>query len=108
MKIYYWPDPQRMLMHVAFVAGEKDEVKTAYNFAEGKAFTIQPGDALPDGAVWDIPTDIFDEMVKGFAEMASEKGIKLESDLKREGKLEATERHLDDMRKLVFKDFPVA
>jgi hypothetical protein len=43
------------------------------------------------------------ELLKSFAETAAEKGIKLESDLKREGKLEATERHLEDMRKLVFK-----
>lgn len=102
MKIHYWPDQQRLLMHVAFIASEQNAVKTAYNFAKNKAFTIKPGEPLPDGAVWDIPADIFDEMLKGFAEMASEKGIKLESDLKREGKLEATERHLEDMRRLVF------
>lgn len=43
------------------------------------------------------------EFLKEMAEKAAERGIKLESDLKREGKLEATEKHLEDMRKLVFK-----
>lgn len=43
------------------------------------------------------------EFLKVMAEKAAEQGIKLDSDLKREGKLEAIEKHLDDMRKLVFK-----
>ena len=43
------------------------------------------------------------EFLKEMAERAAERGIKLESDLKREGKLEATEKHLEDMRKIVFK-----
>jgi hypothetical protein len=42
------------------------------------------------------------EFLKAMAEKASERGIKLESDLKREGKLEAVSMHLDDMRRLVF------
>lgn len=46
------------------------------------------------------------EFLKGMAERASERGIKLESDLKREGKLEAVQIHLSDMRRIVFKEEP--
>lgn len=41
--------------------------------------------------------------LKAMCEAAADWGIKLESDLKREGKLEAVEKHLKDMRQLVFK-----
>lgn len=43
------------------------------------------------------------EFMKSMAEKAAAMGIKLDSDLKREGKLEAVQAHLEDMRKLVFK-----
>ena len=33
-----------------------------------------------------IHRDVFQEMLKGFAEMANEQGLKLDSDLKREGR----------------------
>jgi hypothetical protein len=104
MKIYTYVDPYKFTVKVGFISGEKGEVKTAFNFGKGKAYTIQPGEALPEGCLMEIPQDVFDEMLKAFAEMASDRGIKLESDLKREGKLEATAKHLEDMRALVFKD----
>lgn len=43
------------------------------------------------------------EFLKSMAEAAASFGIKLDSDVKREGKLEAVQAHLEDMRKLVFK-----
>lgn len=44
------------------------------------------------------------EFLKAMADCAASWGIKTDPDLKREGKLEAVEKHLEDMRKLVFKD----
>jgi len=102
MKIYTWDDPYTFKVRVGFISD--GDVKTAFNFATGKAYTLTSGEPLPEGCLMEIPTNIFEEMLKGFAELASEKGIKLESDLKREGRLEATTKHLEDMRTLVFKD----
>ena len=104
MKIYHWEDPIRLIVKVAFI-GDEGNIKTAFNFAKDKAVTLHQGEPIPEDALLDVPTWLFDEMIKGFAELANEKGLKLESDLKREGKLEATEKHLEDMRRIVFKDF---
>lgn len=104
MKIYTWDDPIRFIIKVAFIGGEGSAVKTAFNFATHTNYTIQPSEPFPEGCVMEIPRDLFGDMLKAFAEMANERGMKLESDLKREGRLEATERHLEDMRSLVFKN----
>jgi len=103
MKIYTWEDPQKFTIRVAFIAGGEGQIKIAFNFATNKEYAIKMGEDLPPGCLMEIPRDVFAEMLKGFAEMANERGMKLESDLKREGKLEATEKHLEDMRTLVFK-----
>ncbi len=43
------------------------------------------------------------EFLKAIADAAAQRGIKTDPDLKREGRLEALEAHLADMRRLVFK-----
>lgn len=106
MKIYTWEDPQQFITKIAFVAGESSAVKTAFNFATKTVHIIKMGENLPPECVMEIPRDLFGEMLKAFAEMASDQGMKLDSDMKREGRLEATERHLEDMRNLVFKKRP--
>lgn len=103
MKIYTWEDPIRFITQVAFISGEGSAIKLAFNFATKEEFVIKDGENLPAGCLMEIPRAVFNEMLKGFAEMANEHGLKLDSDLKREGKLEATERHLEDLRTLVFK-----
>ena len=103
MKIYTFEDPDRFVMRVVFIVGDDGVFKTAFNFATDTTYTIKPGEALPKGCYMNIPRNVFAEMLKGFAEMANDQGLKLNSDLKREGKLEATERHLEDMRRLVFQ-----
>lgn len=43
------------------------------------------------------------EFMKAMADAIAEHGIKTDSDMKREGKLEATEKHLKDMRHIALK-----
>lgn len=50
-----------------------------------------------------IHQNVEGEFLKALTDAISEKGIKPESDSKLEGKLIATEKHLEDMRTLVFK-----
>lgn len=44
------------------------------------------------------------EELKALGDAIAELGIKTDSDMKREGLLEATKFHLEDMRRLVFKE----
>lgn len=44
------------------------------------------------------------EFLKAMADAIAEIGIKTDSDFKIQGKLEATEKHLEDMRRLIFKN----
>lgn len=43
------------------------------------------------------------DLIAAFAELAQSRGIENKSETFTKGKLEATERHLADMRQLVFK-----
>ncbi len=101
MKIFTFQDPSRWITKVAFVTGENSAIKTAFNFTNGRSYTIQPGENLPKECLIEIPNNVLEEMIKAFAEMANEKGMKLDADLKREGQLEATKYHLEDLRKLL-------
>jgi hypothetical protein len=94
----------KFIVRVALLFGEHHAYRSAYNFVTKLGHTIPPGGELPDECFMDIPSEIWEEMLKGFAELASDKGIKLDSDLKREGLLEATKFHLEDMRSLVFSN----
>lgn len=50
---------------------------------------------------FDDPVEL-DEVIKAFANLAKEKGFPNDDESFAKGKLEATEKHLDDMRTLVF------
>lgn len=87
------------------------------NEFDGKRYLLQFGkynvtrEEVEEGAQTHAPTfhlntDAALQFIKSIAERASERGIKLDSDLKREGKLEAVQLHLEDMRKLVFQVKP--
>ena len=99
MKIHYHQEFDRQIVKVIFL--EEAQYRGVYNFATKKGFTLAPGEEIPSEAVLEIPSNVWKDMLKGFAEIANEEGLKLESDLKREGKLEATERHLSDLRTLL-------
>lgn len=60
---------------------------------------------LPE-PTFSLGRDHAQQFIKQMAEVAATRGIKLEADLKREGKLEAVSEHLSDMRKLVFEKPP--
>ena len=60
------------------------------------ANTIQP--------LLELPTGFFDEFVLAIVDYANENHIKTEDQTLLQGKYEAAQLHLSDMRKLVFKD----
>lgn len=58
--------------------------------------------ALPEPSIR-VPGNISDEFMKAFVDAADDLGIPKPSEQRNEGKLEAMEKHLEDMRRLVFK-----
>ena len=52
-----------------------------------------------------LPTEFFNELVKSLSTYASENNIKTENENLLQGKLGSTEKHLEDMRRIVFKDY---
>lgn len=62
------------------------------------------------GAIWDVkpfmklPEDQTRELIQGFLDVARDEGMKPHNESHTEGKLEATSKHLEDMRTLVFKN----
>lgn len=87
------------------------EKKIVFSFIEGRdRFLINPisgerhkldtGNAVPD----DFAIKLDSECIRALTEELSQLGIKTDSDAKLEGTLEATKYHLEDMRKMLFKD----
>lgn len=56
------------------------------------------------GPTMTVPEYLAKDLMKALAEELDQKGIKTENDFKIQGLLEAKESHLQDMRKLVFKN----
>jgi hypothetical protein len=54
-----------------------------------------------------IRTEDMREIVRAFVKYAQEQGFKSSDETFNKGKLEATEKHLEDMRTLVFKKNPL-
>lgn len=101
MKINYYEEYDRFVTKVVFIEPFESGSRTAYNFVTGIGQTIPFGEMIPKECAMEIPTELFRDMVKQFAEIANDKGLKLDADLKREGQLEATREHLKDLRKLL-------
>lgn len=70
-----------------------------------KALLIDPDNPKELEPFLKLPTELFNEFVKAITEYASDNNIKTENENLLQGKLGATEKHLEDMRKIVFKDY---
>lgn len=106
IKIYLSNSPSFAALEVYIVdIEEHSKKKRIVSFDGAGGLIAKPFDdfELPPPTMR-LSGEYANDFLKGFAEAASERGIKLESDLKREGKLEAVQEHLADMRKLVFSD----
>ena len=65
---------------------------------------IKEGDAYQPTPTFSLSGYDAGQTMKALADAIAEQGIKTDEDKKREGKLEAIEKHLADMRNLVFKE----
>lgn len=88
-----------------YVVDQNEYRKALLHVIDGKTMRfdeVKEGYMAPE-PTFSLPLDVGHEFLKAMAELAYERGIRLKTDEVREGKLEATERHLADMRQLVFK-----
>ncbi len=116
MKIYITRQPYNLMCEVYIVSDDRDrginqgDVICFYNFKEdGQCIATQKvydhgfslGDMKPS---FIVPENILREMLSAFTDKAREENVEIKSDSFIKGKLDATESHLADMRKLVFKN----
>jgi len=79
--------------------------KDIYIFSKGFDGKIEmlSGEIVDNGAIPVKPTlELTDDQLRKFAEAINKQGINPQKEFV-EGKLEATEKHLEDMRTLIFK-----
>ena len=78
--------------------------REVYNFYTGKSKTVKMSEPIPDEYILKIPFALKDDLLISMANLLDKKNIKTDSNAKVEGLLNATKYHLEDMRKLVFKE----
>lgn len=67
-----------------------------------KNMVLKTGAAFPaDFPRLRVPWQLKEPFIKAIGEYANRQGLKLDSDLRREGLLEATKYHLEDLRRLL-------
>lgn len=69
---------------------------------KGDIITVKAGELRKEDNLYF--TQMTPDQLQAFAEALASKGIKTNKDSIAEGKLTATEKHLNDMRRLVFKN----
>ena len=102
MKVNVWDNYASLTTEIILVFDEGN-IKRVYNPITQEVKELKYGDKVADEFILKIPTEykqiLIDALIKGFGDI----GISPKGESKLEGKLEATEKHLQDMRTLVFK-----
>ena len=101
MKVYidYFPNGATAKIY-AFEKSGADQISYHYDIETKRmvATTIPYDEAVDPTPMLEMPHGMFSDFVKAITEYASERGIKTENENLLRGKLEATEKHLDDLR----------
>lgn len=101
MKVYLdYSDYNRDLK--LWIVDDKSERRKLLRYKDGiwHAEDIENGGVQQEPSLH-LPGRLGEEVMKAMVNAFSERGIKPESDSKLQGKLEATEKHLEDMRTLL-------
>ncbi len=102
LEVNIWQDYGTNSIHLIVIDREARPTKVL-NLYTGESIEVAEGNSVPEQFILKLPRVIGDQVLKAFAEALDEKGIKTENDFKIQGLLEATKKHLNDMRRLVFK-----
>jgi hypothetical protein len=106
MKIYVSRKPATLLNEV-YILSEEAQYMAYYTFRESGEMigtTFKYGDMAEQvKPAFIVPEREWRDMLAAFSEEAKAVGVENKSETFNKGKLEATERHLNDLRALVFK-----
>ena len=104
MEIKIWDDYSRQITCIIFMAKIPNEKTILHNFMNNEEKVIGEMEEIPNEFILKIPHHFTDSFLISLCKELDGKGIKTENHHKLEGILESTKYHLEDMRKLVFKD----
>jgi hypothetical protein len=102
-EIYTDPMTRTSTLHIFRDVGDKVEV-LQHEGDHFKKVVVGDGDVLPTPFLV-MQSNIMVPFMKAIVDAAASHGIKPESQSSIEGKLQATERHLEDMRMIALKNF---
>lgn len=100
-KVHIQGVPGRVALNVYLV--RYDRGSSTFIKSDGTAHTISEGERIEQDKL--VFAEMSDDQLAAFAEALASKGIKTNKDSIAEGKLAATERHLEDMRLIALHKF---
>lgn len=100
-KVFIQERPHLLLYRVFL--SKRDSNSTIFIKADGMAYELVEGAKIDEDEVYFA--EMSGDQLQALAEALASKGIKTNKDSIAEGKLSATERHLEDMRTIVLHKF---
>lgn len=101
MKIHHWIPFGEMNMKLVFYEELEGHEFLVHNFYTKTYKKIKDGELFPEEFILSIPHYLLHDIVKGLGDLLTENNIKTENEHKVEGRLQATEKHLSDLRQLL-------
>lgn len=100
MRIHCGTDYSRMINQISFydIVGDKH---IFFNFYSGESLMLDIGDEIPEKFIMKIENSKYNSFLTAIAGLLDSESITTEQQSKVEGKLVATEYHLEDLRKLL-------
>jgi len=68
---------------------------------------VESGPGVPVEPTLSIPGNLGKDFLKNIASLLDEEGIKTDNDFKLQGQIDSMKLHLEDMRKIVFKNLDI-
>lgn len=100
MKIYIYEEIARFNTCILFYEDIPEGLKV-YNFSTGEVLIIKREQEFPKEFAISLPRNILPELAGELVKHLDKQGIRSDTEQKLEGKLEATQEHLKDLRQLL-------
>jgi len=97
MKAKIWDDPATRFVNILCMYTDSG----LYDFNSNEIVTLRIGEQIQQKSLLKLPREVYECIAK---EIKKDESIPNVDRMFAEGKLEATEKHLEDMRTLVFKN----
>lgn len=101
LEIHSWHDESTGELKIVFGVKNPNSETLLYNFYTDQVQVLGLGQRIPKDFVLTIPWDMTQEVMNALAQWLAKKGVRNYHDAKIEGTLEATRKHLEDLRFLL-------